>query len=210
MCNTTQLGDGTTTDKAITVVELDNVVTLLGVGPSAESAFFYTEYELVFGTGLNSVGQLGVGDKLNRSIPSQVQFQKDINVELLSASEDLTVMTGTLGNTFQPTVRRYFSFCVVSLFLQSYHCSLLPLSSTPTINIHTSTQSQPSTSPSESPSMMPSFPPSVSKSVSLHRYPILYPSIKLCSHLMHLSSVVVISFKATNETAIKGTVKEAF
>jgi alpha-tubulin suppressor-like RCC1 family protein len=39
--NNGQLGDGTTADKAITVVELDNVVTLLGVGPSAESAFFY-------------------------------------------------------------------------------------------------------------------------------------------------------------------------
>jgi len=100
-----QLGDGTTADKAITVVELDNVVTLLGVGPSAESAFFYTEHELVFATGKNNAGQLGVGDKVNRSRPVQVQFEKDINVEVLSASEDLTVTLGTLGNTFHPTVR---------------------------------------------------------------------------------------------------------
>jgi len=75
------------------------------VGPSAESAFFYTEHELVFGTGLNNVGQLGVGDKVNRSIPVQVDFQKDINVELISVSEDLTVTIGTLGNTFFPMVR---------------------------------------------------------------------------------------------------------
>ena len=108
LINTTQLGDGTTTDKAITVVELDNVVTLLGTGPSAESAFFYTEHELVFATGRNNAGQLGVGDKVNRNRPVQVDFQKDINVELLSASEDLTVTIGTLGDTFQPTVRRYF------------------------------------------------------------------------------------------------------
>ena len=86
-------------------MELDNVVTLLGVGPSAESAFFYTDHELVFATGLNTAGQLGVGDKVNRSRPEQVDFQKDIDVELLSASEDLTVTIGTLGNTFHPTVR---------------------------------------------------------------------------------------------------------
>ena len=89
-------------------MELDNVVTYLGTGPSAESAFFYTEHELVFATGKNNAGQLGVGDKVNRNRPAQIQFKKDINVELLSASEDLTVTIGTLGNTFQPTVRRFF------------------------------------------------------------------------------------------------------
>ena len=81
------------------------MVTLLGVGPSAESAFFYTEHNLVFAAGKNNAGQLGVGDKVNRNRPAQVDFQKDINVELLSASEDLTVTIGTLGNTFHPTVR---------------------------------------------------------------------------------------------------------
>ena len=100
-----QLGDGTNTNKVRADVKLNGKVTrLLGTGPSASSVFFYTVDKLVYGAGLNNVGQLGIGTDMNANIPRRVEFQRQIALDKLSASEDLTVALGTLGNTFQPTV----------------------------------------------------------------------------------------------------------
>jgi alpha-tubulin suppressor-like RCC1 family protein len=54
-----QIGDGTNTNQVLALVALDGVARLLGVGPSAESVFFVTADEYVWGTGLNDRGQLG-------------------------------------------------------------------------------------------------------------------------------------------------------
>ena len=95
-----QLGDGTNTNKASSVVELDNVVSLVGGGPSSESVFFYTEGELVYATGLNSAGNLGIGNKVNVNIPQGVKFQQYMIIGVLSASTDLTIALGFQAGAF--------------------------------------------------------------------------------------------------------------
>eukprot|EP00970_Alexandrium_tamarense_P012185 scaffold2811_cov188-Alexandrium_tamarense.AAC.1 len=119
-----QLGDGTTDEqRPVTTVEIDNVVHHLGAGPSAESAFFVTEDERVFGTGLNSNGQLGVNDLENRNVPTEVLFDQLVLVHLLSAGSDHTLSlkdstgegtpapsnssTGTMIPTYSPTSSSY-------------------------------------------------------------------------------------------------------
>jgi len=86
-----QLGDGSNEDAPITTVVLDGAVRILGVGPSAESAFFVTENEEVFGTGLNDKGQLGVGDRQDRSTPTKVDLGSKAIVSVFSAARDHTV-----------------------------------------------------------------------------------------------------------------------
>ncbi|KAL7536848.1 hypothetical protein ACHAXR_013193, partial [Thalassiosira sp. AJA248-18] len=89
-----QLGDGTTDDVFLTTVAMpqdQNVVKLLGVGPSANSVFFVAEDETVWGTGLNDHGQLGVGDEDDRNVPTKVQLQDGVIVHILSAAEDHTL-----------------------------------------------------------------------------------------------------------------------
>jgi len=60
----------------------------LGVGPSSESAFFINNARDVYATGLNDKGQLGVGDNLNKNLPTKVNFDNNVKVELISASRD--------------------------------------------------------------------------------------------------------------------------
>ena len=98
-----QLGDGTTLDGVVKLVQLDGVIRMLGVGPSAESVFFVTDDEVVWGTGLNDRGQLGTGDTDNREVPSPVQFEERVILEVLSASGDHTVAIGSSEGTFEPT-----------------------------------------------------------------------------------------------------------
>ena len=103
-----QLGDGTEEDNFIVAVQLDgHVVNLLGVGPSAESAFFYTEDERVWGAGRNDRGQLGVGDDANRNLPSYVMFDGPVELDLLSVSECHTVALATVIGTFPPQTPTY-------------------------------------------------------------------------------------------------------
>ncbi|KAL3773023.1 hypothetical protein ACHAW5_000988 [Stephanodiscus triporus] len=94
-----QLGDGTNFDRILSLVQLDGVAKFLGVGPSAESVFFVTDDELVWGTGLNDRGQLGTGDTENRNIPTLVKFEEGVILEVLSAAGDHTVAIGSSDGT---------------------------------------------------------------------------------------------------------------
>ena len=59
-------------------------------GPSSRSVFFETSDGRLYGTGLNDRGQLGVGDKSNRSTATEVQFNQD-NAERVSSSDTHTL-----------------------------------------------------------------------------------------------------------------------
>ena len=98
-----QLGDGTEEDQFFVEVQLEDTVRILGVGPSAESVFFVTADDSVWGTGLNDKGQLGIGDLLNRNIPEAVNFGRNVVIDILSAAEDHTIALGVVAGTFEPT-----------------------------------------------------------------------------------------------------------
>ena len=77
-----QLGDGSTNDSFLTNVSRTNMgnsrIFRVMAGPSASSAMFET-INLFYGTGLNSRGQLGVGDTNNRNIPVEVQNSQSMS-----------------------------------------------------------------------------------------------------------------------------------
>lgn len=76
-----QLGDGTNEDRIRTVIDPlpdSSPVRKLGVGPSAESAFFINDLGNTYATGLNNVGQLGVGDLEDRSSLTLVIFPQGV------------------------------------------------------------------------------------------------------------------------------------
>ncbi len=99
-----QLGDGTNVDEFLVSVDVpDRVVRLLGVGPSSQSVIFVTTDELVWGTGLNDRGQLGVGDAVNKNIPTRVKFEDLVKIDQLSISEDHSFALGTVIGTLYPT-----------------------------------------------------------------------------------------------------------
>lgn len=101
-----QLGDGSNIDRVRTVVNpLPNElpVKMIGSGPSAESVFFVTDDERVWGMGLNDKGQLGTGDTENRNLPTPVKFEERVILEILSAAGDHTVAIGSSDGTFEPT-----------------------------------------------------------------------------------------------------------
>lgn len=100
-----QLGDGSNEDAPITTVALDSdmAVRILGVGPSSESAFFVTENEEVFGTGLNDKGQLGVGDQINRNTPSRVDFDDKVMISVFAAARDHSIALVGDGAMVSPT-----------------------------------------------------------------------------------------------------------
>lgn len=99
-----QLGDGTNGDAHITTVVIDGAVRILGTGPSAESAFFITEDEEVFGTGLNDKGQLGVGDQQDRNTPARVDFDDKVTVLVFTAAQYHSIaLLLADGSTLGPT-----------------------------------------------------------------------------------------------------------
>ena len=104
-----QLGDGTNDDAFLTKVSMpeggkgNDVVKLLGVGPSANSVLFATKNGLVWGMGLNNRGQLGVGDVDDRNLPTLVKMQVDVNVLVLSAAEDHSLALKEGGADVMPT-----------------------------------------------------------------------------------------------------------
>ena len=98
-----QLGDGTDQDQYIATVELDDrVARLLGTGPAAHSAFFVTTDELVYGTGSNDRGQLGVDDTEDRNVPTRVMFGVEVLLVSTSAGEDHTLAIGAITGTTPP------------------------------------------------------------------------------------------------------------
>jgi len=93
-----QLGNGSTSDKssAETTVNRENMgnsrIERVRSGPSSRSVFFETSDGRLYGTGLNDRGQLGVGDKSNRSTPTEIQFnQGDNNAGGISSSDTHTL-----------------------------------------------------------------------------------------------------------------------
>ena len=86
-----QLGDGSNEDGLSQVSLDDAVVRIVGVGPSAESVFFVTNNQEVFGTGLNDSGQLGVGDTQDRNIPTELPFKEDAMFTAISAARYHTI-----------------------------------------------------------------------------------------------------------------------
>ena len=98
-----QLGDGTNETIITTSVSLDAVVKILGTGPSSESVFFVTEDEKVYGTGLNSRGNLGIGNAFNQNVPTRVKFPNEVMISFLSAAHDHTVALGLITGTVEPT-----------------------------------------------------------------------------------------------------------
>lgn len=99
-----QLGDGTNDDEFLVAVDMpDRVVRLLGVGPSAQSVLFVTTDELVWGTGLNDRGQLGIGDTVNKNIPTRVKFEDLVTIDQLCISEEHSFALGAVTGTLYPT-----------------------------------------------------------------------------------------------------------
>lgn len=97
--NVGQLGNGEEKELVTfepTIVETEFVVKILGVGPSSRSVFFASQ-EDVYGTGLNTNGQLGVGDTENRNLPTLVLFDNLLDIGLVSAGEDHTLALCSLG-----------------------------------------------------------------------------------------------------------------
>jgi alpha-tubulin suppressor-like RCC1 family protein len=85
-----QLGDETNEDKFRVVVKPipdDVPIRRLGVGPSSESVFFVNDDGLLYATGLNDRGQLGVGDTDNRNTLTLVEYSGDFvgNVQISAA-----------------------------------------------------------------------------------------------------------------------------
>ncbi|KAK1743736.1 RCC1 domain-containing protein [Skeletonema marinoi] len=99
-----QLGDGSNEDASITTVVLDGAVRILGVGPSAESAFFVTESKEIFGTGLNDKGQLGIGDQKDRNTPTRVDFDDKVMVSVFAAARDHSIALILGDGTVSPTI----------------------------------------------------------------------------------------------------------
>lgn len=99
-----QLGDGTNDDEFLVSVDIpDRVVRLLGVGSSSQSVLFVTTDDLVWSTGLNDRGQLGVGDTVNRNIPTLVKFDGLVSIDQLCISEDHSFALGVIIGTQYPT-----------------------------------------------------------------------------------------------------------
>lgn len=143
-----QLGDNDNQDKFVTSVDLDDrAVRLLGVGPSAQSVFFVTTDERVWGTGLNDRGQLGVGDKENRYMPSRVQFGAGVLLDSVSAGRYHTLALGVSMDTAEPTPGSTVFVDPPSSGPTSF---VDPTSPSPTAN-PTATQSLPTSSPSTYP-----------------------------------------------------------
>lgn len=94
-----QLGNGSNENVHVTTVMLDRVVRIVGVGPSAESAFFVTNNQEMFGTGLNDKGQLGVGDAQDRNIPTKLPFEEEAVFTVLSAARDHTIALARSGSS---------------------------------------------------------------------------------------------------------------
>jgi len=99
-----QLGNGSNENEFFSTVQLDGVVEFLGMGPSAESAFFVTSDDVVWGAGLNERGQLGVGDLNNRNLPEIIDFRQAIELDVLSTAEDHTIALGIVIGSFTPTL----------------------------------------------------------------------------------------------------------
>jgi alpha-tubulin suppressor-like RCC1 family protein len=70
----------------------ENFIKTLGVGPSAVSAFFVASDGVIYGTGRNNRGQLGVGDIDDRDSPDPVLFEfNSDDVARVSAAFDHTL-----------------------------------------------------------------------------------------------------------------------
>jgi len=107
-----QLGDGTNvdsnTDGYIVAVETDEIVVrLLGAGPSAQSVFFVADDDIVYGTGLNDRGQLGVGDTDDRNVPTTVLFGPGVIVDSISAGGSHALALGTKTEVDTPGPSTY-------------------------------------------------------------------------------------------------------
>ena len=99
-----QLADGTNENSLLTTVRsLDGVTRLVGAGPSSQSIFFVTEENTMYAAGLNDRGQLGVGDKDNRNLPTTIGFDQVVVVALISGASDHTLLLGVPSGTYDPT-----------------------------------------------------------------------------------------------------------
>ena len=100
-----QLADGTNDNSLLTTVQsLNGVVThLVGAGPSSQSIFFVTKESGTYAAGLNDRGQLGVGDKDNRNLPTTVRFDQVVVVSVVSGASDHTLLLGAPSGTYEPT-----------------------------------------------------------------------------------------------------------
>jgi len=89
-----QLGIGKIDDPGpdSVIIPGGNFIKSLGVGPSAVSAFFVASDGVVYGTGRNNRGQLGVGDRDDRDSLDQVLFEfNGDDVTRVSAAFDHTL-----------------------------------------------------------------------------------------------------------------------
>jgi len=71
-----QLGDGSLNDSDGTNVTIAENIIAVFSGPSSKSAFFHEGDGKIYGTGLNSRGQLGVGDSNSTDVPVEVEFSE--------------------------------------------------------------------------------------------------------------------------------------
>jgi hypothetical protein len=102
-----QLGDGSTIDNILSTVSKANMgggkIVRVRAGTSARSVFFQTDDGRIWGSGLNDRGQLGVGDKNNKSTPAGVKNSKGIYQH---ASDTHSLMSQPSQNPSQPICER--------------------------------------------------------------------------------------------------------
>ncbi|KAL3794288.1 hypothetical protein HJC23_012413 [Cyclotella cryptica] len=161
-----QLGDGTNETTFFTTVAIDNVVRLLGTGPSADSVFFVAEDEVVYGTGLNARGNLGVGDRDNRNLPTRVKFPNEVLLSSLSAADDHTValgsITGTLIPTISPTSGATTIAPTVTPTISPTRATAVPTNAPSYSPMMTLSSITPTFSPSGEPEVLNTYPPTSS------------------------------------------------
>ena len=164
-----QLGDGTNQNQIRATVATENeVVRLLGTGPSASAVFFVTgtsrrmlrsgrylqqNGEQVWATGLNANGQLGVGDKENRNTPTKVLFATEVSVDQISAGEQHSLAIGVITGTLSPTLSPTTSTPTISPVEEQSEAPSIALSEVPSAG---ATTEPPTGRPTDLPSQAPS------------------------------------------------------
>ncbi|KAL3826438.1 hypothetical protein ACHAXA_011247 [Cyclostephanos tholiformis] len=87
-----QLGDGTFDNSfGVLSIESGSGIIDIGSGPSARTVFYIKEDGTVSGNGMNNFGQLGVGDEIDRELPTEVIFKGGASIFYISAADTHTV-----------------------------------------------------------------------------------------------------------------------
>jgi alpha-tubulin suppressor-like RCC1 family protein len=77
-----------------------NDIPIANVSAGDRHVIFLDTQGKVYSTGSNKFGQLGLGDKNNRTLPEPIPYFKDIKIESMSAGGVHTVFIDTIGKVY--------------------------------------------------------------------------------------------------------------